>query len=289
MSIKTIIITLLLIVATSLSLYASDDEKTYRPAVNTYYISLGGADLLDTYLAISPYSGLDITLGYERTRRSQFGENHWLSNNLLELQCADALNQSKTATLLSFMAKYQYAAMRSYKLKCGLQLAIGPNISTELGAVYAPQNGNNPVAAKMNANVGLSAVAQYQLKIKNYAMMLSNNLSMPVMGCVFGQPYGASYYEMFYLGNTQNIMHFASFANQFNITNTFAVDFPVRKRSVRVGYKGAFRSTNINNIEYKYYSNAIILGVTIQPLKSFVSKGKTTKEVDAESKLLTVY
>lgn len=238
------------------------DAEAVGERTTSFFLSVGGARLKDTYLSVIPYKGADWSVGLERLAVSRFGKHRWNTRHLLEGEMAYAMNGRRNASMMSYMLSYEFMFYRRYETKCGLKLYAGGVSMLDAGALYNPHNGNNPVSAKAAVNVGVSAMATYRLSLGNYPVNIAYSFSVPVLGVFFCPQFGASYYEMFSLGNRQEWIHFGTFANYMTVVNRLTLDFPVNRRSLRVGYEGKFRSMHENYLVYKYYSNSFIVGIT---------------------------
>lgn len=228
----------------------------------SFYASVGDARIKDTYLSAIPYKGVDMSLGFDRFTRSRFGQHRWNTRHVLEGELAYALSDRRNTRLMSYMFSYEFSFYRRYELKCGLNLLAGGVSMLDAGVVYNPYNSNNPASAKAAFNLGLSAMATYRLYLKNYPVNITFTFTLPAVGVFFCPQFGASYYEMFSLGNREGWMHFGSFANYMTVINRLTLDFPVNRRSLRIGYEGKFRSTHQNYLVYQYYSNTFVFGIT---------------------------
>ncbi|MEG1573686.1 MAG: DUF3316 domain-containing protein [Bacteroidales bacterium] len=256
-------IILLLLSVTGINAADDNDVRSF-PLVSSLYFTVGGAQLKDTYLSIIPYRGVDVGVGFERFRTSRFGEHKWNTRHLLEFQYANAHNGPRNTNVMSAMLNYEFSFYRRFEYPCGIQLFAGGNFTIDAGSVCDLNNGNNPAAVKTSVNLGITGALLYKLHIKGYPINMRYSLSVPTIGMFFCPQFGESYYELFYLGNRQNWLHFGSFANQLFITNLVTLDFPIKRRSLRIGYEGKFRSVHKNYQVYQYYSNSFIIGVTIE-------------------------
>lgn len=241
------------------------ENDSARAITSSYYLKIGGSQLKDTYLSIIPYQGAEYGLGYERARVSRFGERKWTTRHLVEAEVAQTYNQRNNCSMMNYMLNYEFDFYRRYSLPCGLKLFVGGNLLTDIGATYTG-SGNNPSAAKASLNLGFAAAAAYKFKIRNYPITIKNNLSLPSAGLFFCPQYGASYYEMFYLGNREDWIHFGWWGNNLYISNMLTIDLPVKRRAIRLGYQCKFRSMEQNHLVYKNYTHEFILGITVQKM-----------------------
>lgn len=238
------------------------DARAEEGRTTSLYLTAGRAQIKDTYLSVIPYKGVDWGMGLERFTVSRFGRHRWNTRHLLEGEMAYASSNRRNTSVMSYMLSYEFLFYRRYELRCGLNLFAGGMMMLDAGAVYNPRNSNNPASAKAALNIGLSGMASYRLHVGRYPVNITYSLSLPAVGMFFCPQYGASYYEMFSLGNRQDWIHFGSFANYMTVINRLTLDLPVNRRSLRVGYEGKFRSMHENHLVYKYYSNSFVVGIT---------------------------
>lgn len=249
----------------------------------SFYTTVGGAQIKDTYLSVIPYKGVNWGVGLDRFTVSRFGGHRWNTRHVLEGDMAYALSDRRNASLISYMFTYEFSFYRRYELECGLNLLAGGLSMLDAGAVYNPKNSNNPVSAKAALNFGLSGMASYRLYLKKYPVNITYSFSVPVIGVFFCPQFGASYYEMFSLGNREDWIHFGTFANYMTVINRLTLDFPVNRRSLRIGYEGKFRSMHENHLVYKYYTNTFILGITWDSSLAVASPRLKRKQAEANS------
>ena len=121
-------------------------------------------------------------------------------------------------------------------------------------------------------------MATYKLKIKNYPITIKNNFSLPTIGAFYCPQYGASYYEMFYLGNREEWIHFGWWGNNLYISNKLTIDLPVKQRSLNIGYQCKFRSMDQNHLKYKNLTHEFILGISVQK----IIIGKNKKDISSD-------
>lgn len=266
--------TLILLLFTLISVTAEGKNDSARVIYNSYFFKLGSSQLKDSYLSVIPYKGIEYGAGFENIRDSRFKEHKWATRHLLEAEMAQTYNQRKNSYMMNFMFDYEFDYYRKYNLPCRLKLFVGGNMLLNFGSTYTGI-GNNPASAKASLNFGVAAMASYTLKIRNYPITIKNNFSLPTIGTFFCPQYGVSYYEMFYLGNKEDWIHFGWWGNNLYISNKLTLDLPVKRRSVNIGYQCKFRSINQNHLIYKNLTHEFILGISVQK----IIIGKNKKEI----------
>ena len=108
-------------------------------------------------------------------------------------------------------------------------------------------------------------------------MTLRYQVSLPVVGAFFSPEYGQSYYEMFYLGNSDGIVHFGAWHNRVDLRNYITVDLHLGQRALRLGYRQVMRTTHINYIDTQVFTHSFALGISgeifrsVRPARRIVS------------------
>ena len=138
-----------------------------------------------------------------------------------------------------------------------------------LGMVYNTRNGNNPMTIHADVDLNFSLIAIYEFRVKKNHLTLRYQLESSFMGLLFSPVYDQSYYEIFSLGNTAEVLNFNSLHNKFAMRNHLTLDFPIGGVTARTGYYGSFYSTNVHDIDRYIISHNFILGF----VKEFVAFG----------------
>ena len=244
----------------------SGTEEPLRAVTTATMLRIGQNRATETYFSNVPYRGLNLGLGYERLQLAGFGEGRFTKQQQASIDLSNTSNAGGTGTMLTAFIRYGYGMFYNFRPLPGLQLLAGADLSAELGALYNLRNSNNPVNAKLAINLGISGMAIYTLRIRNYPITFRYQISNPVLGTFFMPPFGASYYELFSLGNCHDIFHFASFHNQINLTNLLTVDIPVGSFHLRFGYQNITARYRANDLISRIGYNQFIFGFT----RSFV-------------------
>ncbi|MEG1617913.1 MAG: DUF3316 domain-containing protein [Bacteroidales bacterium] len=255
MKLKLLIPLMFLIISPSLK---AQEEGSVRSIVSSTMIGMGTSDVLDTYLTPLDYKGIDITLLNERLRLTRNEKR--LNQQFLWGSYTSNDNEAENGMVVSGFIGYSWGTLWRFNPIEHLTLAVGPVGSIETGFIYNLRNGNNPASAKLSVEAGASVLALYQLKIKKFPLTLRLQSSLPTMSVFFSPHYEQSYYEIFQLGNTEGIVHFGSFHNQFNLDNYFTVDIPVSSMNLRVGFRNIIRNTHVNEIKNRRVSNTFMIG-----------------------------
>lgn len=252
---------LLTVFAIALHVVAADD--VYRPVAAAYSFEFGTSHLCDTYLTPLKYSGLNLALSYERMQAMKFSPEKWVMRLSGRLALDRAENPARNATMWDIDLELSWAMMHRWHLNSvpGMSLYVGPATTLDLGALYLARNGNNPVSAKASWTIGLAAAAAWNFKISRLPVCLRYQPSLPVTGAFFSPDYGELYYEI-YLGNHSGLAHAAWWGNYFRLDNLLTADLRIGSTNLRLGYRGDFLSTKVNNIVSRRYVHAFVVGVS---------------------------
>lgn len=238
------------------------DSTVLRPVTSIVSVSGGGSHLLDTYLSPLHNSGLHLGLAWEHFQATGFSPDNWVRQ--LELSASYERNNSPAGNhhFHSVTGQARWSLMRRWKgvLTPELQLMAGGQTALRGGIIYAPQNSNNVVSARVQWNVGLSAMAAYNFKIKRLPVTLSYQASVPVAGVFYSPEYGESYYEM-YVGNHSGLVHFGWWGNRFDMENMVAADLHLGSTVLRIGYRNRFSTSWVSNLSTRERYHAVVIGL----------------------------
>lgn len=229
---------------------------------NAISVGIGSANMYDTYLSPLKYKGFSARLNYEQMRETTWFNYRFYKQQVFDLEFAKGDNPAKNATEYWLLANYRigghYRVLESDRFRLG----VGGLWDVNLGVLYNERNGNNPATARAYTNLNLSAIASY--KFDWFAVRWQ--LDTPVIGALFSMKYGLSYYELS-LGNTINVVNFASLHNQRALRNYLTVDVPINKYTIRVGYLGSYYQTKVRNVQTHHYTNSFVIGFPIEGVK----------------------
>ncbi len=254
----------LLSLCVSLCVFGQDQDKPERMIVSSTTVGMGNSVLLDTYLTPITYHGWNINLRNERLQVAHRGNGKRINQQYIWANYTSNENKPRNGSLYSGFAGYSWGTQWQFQPIPSLRVAVGPYASGECGFVYNPRNSNNPASAKLSLNAGATAQAIYTLPIRRFPITVRYQVSLPVFGMFFSPAYEQSYYEIFEVGNSKNIVHFGSFHNQFNLENYLTADFPIGNLYLRIGYLGTIRNTHINDIKNKGINNSFMIGFVKQ-------------------------
>lgn len=250
-----------------------DDSSLAQPIPlttnNAFSFAIGSANMYDTYLSPLEYKSISLKGAYEQMRRTTWFNYRFYKQQVIEVELAKGDNPAKNASEYYFLANYRigghYRILEHEKFRLG----IGGLWDVNAGVLYNERNGNNPATARAYTNLNISAIASYKLKW----FALRWQLDTPFAGILFSPKYGQSYYEIS-LGNTVDVVNFASFHNQRALRNYFSVDIPISKYIIRVGYQGLYYQTKVHNIQTHHYTNSFVIGFPLEGVKRPKPKAK---------------
>lgn len=252
-----------------------EEEKPIRMVVSSTTLGVGSSDLLDTYLTPADYRGYNLNLRNERLQVAARGTARRINQQYVWGSYTSNHNRPGNGTMLSGFAGYSWGTLWEFSPEPDLKLMVGPYASGECGFVYNTRNGNNPATGKLSLNAGVSVMAAYTFPFERFSFTLRYQVSMPVAGMFFSPQYEQSYYEIFELGNTKGIVHFASFHNQFDLDNYLTADLPIGNLYLRLGFLSTIRNTHVNDIKNRRISNSFMIGF-VKQFYPFSKKRKHT-------------
>ena len=157
-----------------------------------------------------------------------------------------ALNPSNSASMIYTGLNYSCGLHYHFRPIKNLQLLTGGLLDFDCGFKYLERNVNNPINVDLSTNINLSGFAMYNIYFMRRNMSFQMSVQSPILGCMFVPMGGASYYELFELGNLSGTTHFSSLHNKQGIHGTLTVDIPFNKCVWRFGfgYKGLKYAAN---------------------------------------------
>ena len=237
--------------------------------INNYRIKLSctthGVTLLnnlDTYLSGYNYHGAGYNYTHENFRNARFGRHKLKYQTLFSgILGATELYDSKQYTLL---IKQMWSAYHPFKINERLQLLAGAQMQLAGGALYIPTNGNNLVSAKLRTSLAASGMAIYKIPLRTKKITTRYQIDVPLIGIAFSPAFGQSYYEIFGLGNYDNIFHLIHPFNAPSWRHTLSADIPLGKKqntTLRASYIADIFQSEINELRTHIYSHTFSIGI----------------------------
>jgi len=264
-------LTLLLLSISLVTAAQTDTIQTYRTITNAKMISIGGVNILDTYLSPEHYTGTDIRFISHTTREFQSRESEKkeetkrISHQLIHQgnlsftrNRADNSNEIAGAYDFQFALHYNWNWQLS---KGSLHVKAGGMADANIGFIYNTRNSNNPAQAKVSLNIGPSGVVAYKFDAKKYRFVIRYEASFPLAGIMFSPNYGQSYYEIFSKGNyDHNVVPTTTFSTP-SFRNMLSADINLRSTTLRIGYLGDFQQADVNHLKSHIYTHALMIGL----------------------------
>lgn len=255
-----------------MSSLSAQTEALPRSTNSATLVGMGGYNLMDTYLSPGApernYTGVGFSVLHERMQMTRLADQRISRQQLFRGELARTENGAATATDLAGFATYSLGYHYHFTSPLpDLQLLAGVMAQGWLGFIYNTRNGNNPASTKADADLRLSAMAFYTLRIKGYPIRLRYQGAIPFAGVCFSPHYNQSYYEIFDLGNHAGVVQFNSFHNKWAYQQLLTADFPVGALTLRVGFLGNYYRTDLNAIQSHVVSRSFVIGLAVETVK----------------------
>lgn len=248
-----------------------EDTLTWRDITRCTSYGIGSANLYDTYLSPQDYTGTEYSLQRENQHPTRFLSTWKLTQQtLFQGHFSYADNRSEKNTDWAFHAQWEYILYRTllsthFRNGNTLTLQAGPGLQGQGGMIYNLANGNNPVAVKVGGDLVASLQLGYRFSLWKRSFLLRYQATAPFIGVHFAPHYGASYYEMFSLGNDEDITSITYPGNQPSIYQHFSLDVPVwRGNMLRASYIWDVKQTDLNELRYHSWSHRFMIGFVHQ-------------------------
>lgn len=262
------------------------DEQKYAltTSVTTYGLSV--ISILDPYLSPLNYSGnlstlniIDKAFHYTNLNRHFLSPNN---QNVSTQSCYNYLfgatfNPTYSAMILYYgqnMGRGFHYHLRPQK---GMHLLVGGVMDLDFGMKLNSRNINNPVNVDLSTNLNLSAVLMYDFVLLKRPMQLQFKLENPLLGCMFVPLQGASYYEIFQLGDMSNAFHFSSLHNKQGVDETISLDVPFSRSIWRFGLNFHNLKYTANDMVFRRSEFSLMVGTTFDYVTFTGLKNKAPK------------
>lgn len=228
---------------------------------NTRMIGVGGVNILDTYLSQEKYSGTELRYISHTIREKE--NKHWSRLIVHHGNIANTRNRADNSSEIAGTYNFNYGWIYGWQFFGGrFYLKAGGLIDTSLGFIYNTRNSNNPAQANFNINIAPVAIATYRFNVGKMPMAATYEASAPLCGLMFSPNYGQSYYEIFSEGDYDHNIVPTTFVSTPSLRHAFTLDFTVKKTTIRIGYMGDWRQSEVNNLKRHNYSNMFVIGIT---------------------------
>lgn len=249
---------------------AQSDKRDEPWSVNeATLIGAGSYNIKDSYLSDLKYTGWGLRVMNERMKTTRLADYNISRQQIINVDVSSTHNPAENTNDFAGFVDYTLGYHYRFSVLPGLKLLAGTSVHFMGGFIYNTRNSNNPASAKVDLDLNLSAMALYNLRIKEYPLTFRYQVEMPFAGTLFSPHYGQSYFEIFNQGNASGIVQFSSFHNKLALKNYITADFPVCNFTVRAGYLNSSYRLDINNIKSHFISHSFMIGI----VKEFVSFG----------------
>ena len=250
----------LLLLACQLSDAVAQDGTTGRYRLNAF--TIGETNLLDTYLTPEEYKGLEMRLLFQSYRTSRHHKNrHYILTH--QGHFAYPQNRAESNNMIAAFYHLQYAWRWHKDMMLAnnpLHLEGGVGIEATMGYIHNTRNSNNPVQAKVNANIVPTCMASYPFHVRNKEWRVNYEVAFPLAGLMFSPNYGQSYYEIFGIGDYDHNIVATSLHNRPSLRHALTIDIPIRKVYLRMGYFGDYQQEKVNGLKFHNYSHQLFIG-----------------------------
>ena len=269
---KYVLVSLIVFLSSVLSAQISDDQK-HLLTTKTNTFGLATFHFIDPYLSPLTYTGSGFDFNHESRRFLSLNNTNISIQNKFYLATGIAYNPAKTGSMLYLGANYSLGMHYHFRPAKGLQLLAGGSWDVDFGFKDLTRNVNNPVNLDMATNLNLSGVARYDFPLFRRTLRLQLAVESPVLGYMFVPTAGASYYEMFELGNHSDITHFSSIVNKRGLNPKLTLDVPFARSTWRFGLSYQTLKYKANDMVFKRNTFSLMVGTTMDVI-SFAGRKK---------------
>lgn len=258
---------LLSVVLVSLFSYArSQEQKRF-----SWLLGAGSVYVYDEYLSPLSHTGFSIFLSTDYIKPLKWGvvdePNVAFENGKWFNQFVFSMNPSYVSSKAGTNIWHGNLELRNNILR---EVPVGPawNIAAggftaiTFGGRYCSDNGNNPGSLDLGLDVGATFSAEYGFTLLHRKVTLSYQGSLALAGLSFSPEYAESYYEIFYLGNTENVVQVTHPFNRQRWWQQWRFVLPAegRKSGWQLSYWNEGDVRLLNNIRTRVLSNYFTVG-----------------------------
>lgn len=231
-----------------------------RPVTSVYGIEIGRARALSTYLSPLYYEGMDYSLQSSWTKDFQRWSDRCVMRFEAGIDFQHLYNPLKTGVMYNLTGRFGWGMSWRKRFAKAWQLTVGPMLDVYGGAMYAVQNGNNPVNALAYTGLDAAASISWSGKWGRLPVRIADEIRIPTIGAFFCPGYGESYYEI-YLGNHRDLVHCGWWGNSWSVDNLLSLRLYLGRTSLQLGYRFDLRQFKANNLETQLLRNAFNISV----------------------------
>ena len=258
---KLLLIAFVLLSHSILFAQTMDDQKYLLTSkTNTYGFTI--LSLTDPYLSPLTYTGNGVQFEHESRRFFTVTGTNISMQSKFQLEGGILLNPPQTSSMTYLAMDYSWGMHYHFRPMKGLKLLVGGTWDAGVGYKDVPRNVNNPGNIDLATNLNLSGIALYDIPLSRRTLRLQLAVETPLIGWMYVPLAGASYYEMFSLGNLSGISHFSSVFNKRGINPKLTVDVPFKQSVWRVGFGIQKLQYTANNMVFDKTEMSVIIGTT---------------------------
>ena len=254
-------ITFLFLLLFPFYLMAEGESPRYLLSNKAISIGSGSQREYDSYLSPLLYEGSGFTLMSERLKYFSLRSNKfsWYSEGNFQIGLLD--NPAQSATMMPFTFRYFFGVHRHIRPVQNMNILVGAMGNMDLGGRLLMQNQNNPYSLNWSTNLWISAMGYYHLPLRRTTLTFREHFAMPIGGVMFSPEYMQTYYEIFVLGKTDNVIVPTSFGERLAWRNKISMDLPVPFCTFRLGFLAERTVTNVNLLETRSTNLSFLVGL----------------------------
>jgi len=253
------------------------DDKKYLLTTNINTFELSTVSFLDPYLSPIIYSGIGMQYNHQIRSFLKPEQTNISVQSKLNLDISVSLNPQSTSMMMFMGANYSWGMHYHFRVQNGFQLLAGALWDVDFGFKEMPRNVNNPVNLDMATNLNLSGIAMYNFPLFTKTLRLQLTAQTPLLGYMFVPMGGASYYEMFELGNMSNTFHLSSPINKRGLNSSLTVAVPFNKSVWNFGFKYFTLKYTANDMVFDKNELSLVIGTTFDAANFSGRKNKAPK------------
>ena len=245
----------------SFHLAAETESPRYLLSNKAISIGVGSLKEYDSYLSPLLYKGTGFTLMNERLKYFSLRSDKfsWYGEGIFQVGFLE--NPAKSATMVPFLLRYFWGSHYHIRPVRNMNILVGAMCNMDLGGRLLMRNQNNPYSLIWDANVWVSVMGYYHLHLRKMTLTFREHVSMPLGGVMFSPNYMQTYYEIFGLGYTDNIIKFTSFGERLAWRNKLSMDLPVSFCTFRFGFLAERTVTKVNYLETRSANLSFLAGL----------------------------
>ena len=242
-------------------LLAAQTLRSDRFEERAFSVGGGASSILDTYLSPLTYKGGHVIVVDERFSQTKAESGRWYAQSLFALHGDYTIAAQGHGLTVGGMADYSYTYYYKPALKSKRwSLYAGPQAQLRIGGIYNLRNSNNPDQLKLGVNLAASAMGKYCFTLWRTPMNVRLQTDIPLLGTAFGPDYGQSYYEIFYLGQSEGCVHFTSLHNNLSLRANANYDVQLKSCTVRLTLANDLYQWTLGKLQYRMFTHTIMLG-----------------------------